>query len=59
LVAFERALGEVRMEHDANRVRVEAVQQDFFAQVRVSHSRSTQLTDLNRTLEEYQILLCL
>jgi hypothetical protein len=58
-VAFEHTLGKVFTEHDVGRFRAEAVQKDFFAQVHVSSSRSKQLIDLNRTLEECQILLCL
>jgi hypothetical protein len=59
LVAFECALGEVHTEHDDSRVRAEAVQQDFFAQACASSSRPRQLTNLNRRLEECQILLFL
>jgi hypothetical protein len=59
LVAFERALGKVLRECDIGRVWAEAVQQDFFAQACVSGSRSKQLTYLNWTLKECQILLCL
>jgi hypothetical protein len=58
-VAFERALGKVIMECDVSRIRAEVVQQDIFTQARISSSRSKHLTDLNRALEECQILLCL
>jgi hypothetical protein len=54
-----RALGEVHAEHDASRTYADAIQRDFFTQVRASSSRSKKLTDLGQTLEECQILLCL
>jgi hypothetical protein len=47
------------MERDFGHVRAEAVQQHFFALACMSSSWSKQLTDLNRTLEEYHIHLCL
>jgi hypothetical protein len=59
LAAFERTLGKVHMKCDTNHVWAEVVQHDFFTQALVSSSRSRQLTNLNRTLEECQILLCL
>jgi hypothetical protein len=59
LAAFAHVLGEVRVERDASRACADAFQRDFFAQVRASSSRSKQLTDLGRTLEDHQILLCL
>jgi hypothetical protein len=40
LAAFEHTLGEVMKECCTGHIRAEAVQQDFFAQAHVSHSRS-------------------
>jgi hypothetical protein len=57
LAAFALMLGEVRLEHVACRVHADDVQRGFFAQACASSSRSKQLTDLVRTLEECQILL--
>jgi hypothetical protein len=59
LVAFECTQGKVHTECDDNRVRADAIQQDFFAQARVSSSRFKQQTNHNRMLEEYQSLVCL
>jgi hypothetical protein len=47
------------VEHDASRACANAVQRDFFSHAHASSSRSKQLTDLGRALEEHQILLCL
>jgi hypothetical protein len=47
LVAFERTLGKVHVEHNISHVWAEAVQQDFTAQSCASSSRSKRLTDLN------------
>jgi hypothetical protein len=58
-MAFDCTLGKVRMEGDASHVRAEAVQQDFFVEVRASSSRSRQFIYLNRTSEKCQILHCL
>jgi hypothetical protein len=52
-------LGEACVGCDASHVCAEVVERDFFTQVRASGSRSKQLTDLTRTLEECKILLCL
>jgi hypothetical protein len=59
LAAFACMLGEVCVECNACHVCASAVQWDFFAQVHASSSRSKQLTDLARMLEERQILLSL
>jgi hypothetical protein len=59
LAAFQCMLGKACMERDASCLRFNAVQQDFFAQVCISSSRSKLLTNHIRTLEEHQILLCL
>jgi hypothetical protein len=58
-VAFERALEKVRSKHDTSHVQAEVVQQHFSAQSHTSSSRSKWTTNLNQTLEECQILLCL
>jgi hypothetical protein len=47
------------VECDANHIQAEVVQHDFFTQSHASSSRSKWLTNLNQTLEECQILLCL
>jgi hypothetical protein len=47
------------MEHDVSHVHADATKRDFFAQEHASNSRSKQLTDLGRTLEECKILLFL
>jgi hypothetical protein len=59
LATFAHALGEVHKKCDTSRIRTKAAQKEFFVQASTSSSRSKQLTDLNYTLEEHQILLCL
>jgi hypothetical protein len=59
LAAFARVLGLVHAERDASHARADATQREIFTQARASSSRSEQLTDLGRTLEERQILLFL
>jgi hypothetical protein len=59
LIGFECALGSVRTECDAKCVQAKAVQQDFLVRMRASSSMSKQLTNLNRMLEECQIVLFL
>jgi hypothetical protein len=48
--------GEVRTECEARSAHADAIERDFFTQAHASNSRCKQLTDLDRTLEECQIL---
>jgi hypothetical protein len=59
LVAFERVLGRVHIEHNASHVQAEATQQDYLARTCTFSSRSKLLIGLSRALEECQILICL
>jgi hypothetical protein len=47
------------MERDASRAHAATGKQDVFSQARVSSSRSKQLIDLVRILEERKMLLCM
>jgi hypothetical protein len=58
LAAFEHALERVCMEHDAVCVQAEAAEQDFYARMCASSSRSEHSINLNRMLEERHNLLC-
>jgi hypothetical protein len=59
LAAFAHALGEVSAEHGASHARAEAIQWGFSTHVCTSSSWSRRVTDLDRTLQECQTLLCL
>jgi coenzyme F420-reducing hydrogenase alpha subunit len=61
LATFAHALGEACKECDAShaRARADAAEWEFSAQVRASGSKSKQLINLGRMLEERKILLCL
>jgi hypothetical protein len=59
LAASECALERVCLERDAERVQAETTQQNYHAKMRASGSRSKHSINLNRTLEERQVLLCL
>jgi hypothetical protein len=59
VAAFAHAHEVVHSECDASRARVDAAQLDFFTNARASSSQYKYLTDLGRTVEECQILLCM
>jgi hypothetical protein len=59
LAASKHALGRVRMEHDVRRIQDEAALQDYLARTHAFSFWSKQLINLNRMLEEHQILLYL
>jgi hypothetical protein len=56
LMNFAHALEELRAEHDASRACMDDIWQNFPTQVCASSSRSSQLTDLGRMMEECQTL---
>jgi hypothetical protein len=59
LAASERALGRAYMERDVERAKTEVVRQDYLSKLRTLTSCTKHSLNVNKMLEEHQILLSL